>query len=463
MHNRRMRSLAFTMTIDPDGAMHDWVDLPDGWTLTRVPSQEAVHVIGVRAYQELLVELCAVERPHALVTHPPYDWLTPDIGKRLRKLGTRVIGYAFDDEIFARSYDLQTIAALRRTYDRYVTTHDVPWATAPLAPIDERPPEHDVVLVGRAYARRRELVAALEKEGLRVVTRGDGWPGGPVTRAGMRELYARAAIVLTTADWESHEVAMVKHRLLDTAMLGAFQIAQAAPDLRRYFPEEEVPSYRNATDLVVTVKAALADPEGRRRSARAARRRALGEHTWRVRLPSLLADVPLRAPRPSTERRALVFDQLLLALATRAEASGRSRAAGALYREVISRDATEPTALAGLGRCLRDEGAIEESIEFLRRAVAVESPSAAAALYAALPSFGVGTGLGRLGLLPPSAEALALLVAGLVELERVAEALAVLDGVTSPALQRALAATLRPDDDPAHAVIGDRLARWRTG
>jgi len=61
--------VAWTMTIDPDGAMHDWVDLPDGHTLLRVPSQEAVSLLGIRGYQELLVEVCAVEAAGVLVTH----------------------------------------------------------------------------------------------------------------------------------------------------------------------------------------------------------------------------------------------------------------------------------------------------------------------------------------------------------------------------------------------------------
>ena len=48
-----MRRVAWTMTIDPEGAMHDWVDLPEGWELIRIPSQEAVHLAGVRALQEI--------------------------------------------------------------------------------------------------------------------------------------------------------------------------------------------------------------------------------------------------------------------------------------------------------------------------------------------------------------------------------------------------------------------------
>ena len=114
--------------------------------------------------------MCARERPDVLVTHPPYDYLDIAVAERLRASGTRIVGYAFDDEIFAGNYGAETRAALGRIYDRYVTTREVPWATAPLPPLAEgsegSEPKYDVALVGRAYARRVELVDALRAAGL---------------------------------------------------------------------------------------------------------------------------------------------------------------------------------------------------------------------------------------------------------------------------------------------------------
>ena len=127
-----MRRVVFSMTIDPDGAMHDWVDLPSGWHLTRVPTQEAIHLFGPTMYEELLIDVCAGERADVLVTHPPYDWLSERGAARLRAGGTRLVGYAFDDEIFAGDYGPAERSAIARIYDRYVTTRELRWATAPL-------------------------------------------------------------------------------------------------------------------------------------------------------------------------------------------------------------------------------------------------------------------------------------------------------------------------------------------
>lgn len=453
------------MTIDPDGAMHDWVDLPAGWELIRIPTQEAVHLIGVHAYQELLVELCEREQPHVLVTHPPYDWLDERSAERIRATGTRLVAYAFDDEIFAAGYDDATRTAIARMYDRYATTHDVRWATAPLPALAHTDaPDVDVALVGHAYARRQALVDALRAAGLRVETRGAGWPGGYVSRADMLALYARSAVVLTTADWESHAVPMVKYRLVETAMLGAFQVAQGAPDLRGYYPADEVPSFVDADELVERVRAALADPVARRRSADAARARTLAEHTWRVRFPQLVDGLTFAAPDAvPTDRRARLLDQLLIALASRAETSGRLAAAAALYGECIGRDPAQTTAHAGLGRCLRDLGEPERAVEHLRAAADGPQPVCAGGVHARLPGFGIGTGLGRLGQLPPRAEAIAIACATLVESGRTPEAVRLLDEIAAPALGRALVEMLVFGDDPDLAPLQAAVARLRAG
>jgi tetratricopeptide (TPR) repeat protein len=452
-----LRRIAFSMTIDPEGAMHDWVDVPAGWELVRVPTQEAVVALGPHGYRELLVDVARRERPHVFVAHPPYDHLTIDAADQMRAAGTRVVAYAFDDDIFAGAYGGETWTDLGRIYDRYVTTREVRWATRPLPALVERPPDIDVVLVGRAYARRRELVAALAAAGVRVEAHGAGWDGGFVSRADMLSLYARAAIVLTTADWEHWTVPMVKHRLLDTAMVGAFQVAQAAPDLRGYFPADEVPSFASPAELVDVVRAYLPRPDERRRAARAARARAAAEHTWSRRLGELLAGVPLRPPDDAPGR-SVALDTLVRALASRAEIDGRVSAAAALWEEAARRDPADAAAAAGVGRCLRDLGRRAEAIGWLRRAIGPDAP-AADAIQVRFPAAGAGTGLGRSSALPVAAEPLATLVAALVELGRADEACVELDRLAPGPLARGVAAALGGAHIPAE--VAARLDRLR--
>jgi hypothetical protein len=80
-------------------------------------------------------------------------------------------------------------------------------------------------------------------------------------------------------------------------------------------------------------------------------------------------------------------------------------------------------------------------------------------VYAQLPAFGVGVGLGRLGLFPLHAEATILLIATLVEAGQIDEAAVLLDGITDPMLARALAGALTLDAEPHLEPIRERLAR----
>jgi hypothetical protein len=235
-------------------------------------------------------------------------------------------------------------------------------------------------------------------------------------------------------------------------MLGVFQIAQEAPDLRNYFDAESVPAFSSAGELVAKVRAALAEGDERRRRAQAARQRALAEHTWTRRFPELIADLQL-SPRTSHERSGF-FSALVAALASRAETEGRIGAAEALWREAEERGNQD--APAALGRCLHDLGRHEEAIEFLRRGAT--APTCAGSIHATLASHGVGVGLGRLGLLPPAAEPAMLLVASLVALERIDDAARVLDTLEG-ATARAVAASLTFGERAELAPLREALAR----
>jgi hypothetical protein len=102
---------------------------------------------------------------------------------------------------------------------------------------------------------------------------------------------------------------------------------------------------------------------------------------------------------------------------------------------------------------LRDLDRAEEAIDWLRRAAQLDSTTCAGAIHAKLPG---GPGLGRLGLLPPNAEPTIWWIACLVELDRIAEAVSVidrLDGVLGRAVTSTLAFGDRPELEPVRAAL----------
>ena len=420
------------VSLDPDDEHHADLDAPPGVRLVRVPALEAATLIGFRAYQELLVELCAADPAGLLVVQPPWDFLDVATAGRIRAAGTVIVACA-DGEV----------AAPPGLYDRVVAIGDVLLSTAPRPALAEHAPDHEVLLLGELHPRRAALVDRLRAAGVNVIVKGRGWDSGPPARAQRLDLVARAAIVLAT--WPGSSPT---RELVETAMLGAFQVAQDGPELRRLFSEDEVPSFADPEELVERVEAALADAPGRRRAARAARERALREHTFAARWPALIGALVPRASE-GPPGRARLYEQLLLVLGSRAETDDRPAAAVALFAELLGRVPDEPTAAAGLGRCLRDLGRTEEALAPLRIAAAALSPTQLALRAAAVPPAGTATGLGRLSIVPPNAESVCFLLASLVELGREDEALALVDGLDDPVLVDAVTQALGGDLPPA--------------
>lgn len=446
--------VAASMTIDPDGAMHDWIDLPEGWSLTPIPTQEIIHLVGVEGYQALLVDIAERERPAVMLTHPPYDYVTAAAAERIRATGTKLIAYAFDDDIFAMQQNSARDFA-ETIYDRYATTRQVRWATRPIPPAPRTdPPQHDIVLVGRAYPRRVALVETLRSLGFSVTTRGLDWPEGWIDRAGMIELYGAAKIVITTSDWEDCDVRMVKHRVLDTALLGAFQMIERSGDLAAYFAEDEVVSYGDVDELVSLLREWLPENWKCRAYAERARARVIAQHGWTLRWTQLTDGLALSAVKQPGY--SALLDQSYTTLAARAEIDHRWYAAHALWTQLAQRQPNSSTAWAGIGRCLLATKRSREAIEPLLRSL--QAPAITASyLSAQVSSHGVGTAMGHYGLWPPTAEAAALLIAAYQEAGDETGAVLFLEKITDPALRRRLATVLQAPG--AGAPLLDAIAK----
>ena len=488
----RRPGLLLSETIDPNGAMVRWMS-PDvaaaGWRVRRIPTQEAVVRLGPAAYRRLLWDTVRAERPAVLLVHPPYDYLTEPLSDRIRETGCRIVAFGFDDPIWmhlsACAGDLP--ARLRRVetlYDLYATTSGemaaraadaggrrfvyLRWAASEAAfePSPDAPAVRPapILLVGRAYPRRVAIVRRLAVAGLPVHVHGRGWGevpgtwpghvrfGPPLDREAMGAQLRAASVVLTPGGWEDQSLAMVKYRLLETAFYGGFQIAERSPDLRAYFPRDEVPAWGSADELVALAREALADPEGGRRRAERARERAFAEHRWSARWLELLAALDdvgrgARLAPPPQRRAALALDQLLVQTAGEREVAGDLPAALAFYEEAgqwATGEATPDTPL-GAGRCLLHQGRPEEAVERFREAVAALATAprtSADGLPLAVPVDDAGRGLGLSGHLTPRAEAQAFLITALLAADREREACARLDALADADLLVTVASLL---------------------
>ena len=430
-------------TLDPDGALCRWLS-PDvrrlGWRVFRLPTQEAIHLLGPAAYAKAAVRAVQELRPHVLLVHPPYDHLPVAECAEIRAAGTRIVGLGFDDPLFAAGWDDAAFADFHARFDRWATTslegptvaagaRPVRWALSPEAVVADDPdaPSHEVVMVGRRLPPRDRVVAALEAAGLEVGAYGAGWPRGPVTRARMLGLMRRASVVVTPNDG----TAMIKARLLEAAFVGARQIVEYSPDLAAHFPD---PAHRPQTWSTPEqcVTAAQSKP-------RAIPAEALSTLRWTARWPELLDGLTFEDQPERTGSPALAT--LLAAIAHVAEPQGRLAAAEAAYGCWAEHDSARAGALAGLTRCAHADGRYGEAAEHAAQALAqARVAPATASLSAWVPSHGQGAGLGRSGGLDPTVELEALRLHSLLQLGRGEEATALARALPSP--RRAVVASL---------------------
>ncbi|MEZ0314473.1 MAG: glycosyltransferase [Myxococcota bacterium] len=148
----------------------------------------------------------------------------------------------------------------------------------------------DILFVGAAYGRRRELVEYLRARGLSVSAFGRGWPDGFVDFEKTIELYNRARIVLGVGD--VGHMAGVKHlkgRDFEVPMTGALYLTSFNAELTEHFVVgQEILCYGSFEECAELAIEALASP-GRAEEVRlAGKARALRDHTWQRRVGQLL-------------------------------------------------------------------------------------------------------------------------------------------------------------------------------
>ncbi len=480
-----------TETLDPDGAMASWATpglAEAGHEALPLPTQELVPLLGADGLGALILAVAREWRPDLVLLCPPYD----HVGRRtlhgLHALGVRPVAFAFDEPLFSDAryavepanwadYAHVFVAApevAERLCRKGVRASWLRWASS-LAAFGTAAAgdglRDRVLLVGRPYARRVELLAELSRRGLPLRVHGHGWwahadvlrgveLGGPLSGLAMHEALRTAGAVITTGDWEDQPVAMVKYRLLEAAFSGARQVAQFSPDLRAYFSAEEVPHYESAEDLAHTLADILEHPKAASERAARAHRRALAEHTWQTRFVELLSALGVSATReqPSSPPSAYLVGLSLIAH------DAERRGALALAREAFRRWAAltdDPTPEAGLARIALAEADTGRLTFHAAQALAkhARDPRNADGLYATLPTQ-VGTGLGAVGYLDPRPEYLALELSARIALDPV-DAIAFMTSLLpKPDLIVATAAILVPTPSPDEARAWRCLFEW---
>lgn len=167
-------------------------------------------------------------------------------------------------------------------------------------PIDDGPAEPVVVVAGNLYPSRLVLLKRLHEAGVPIRIYGPDFPRWArgiipdelhtrtvVLRENKSRLFRRAAAVLNNL--HPAEMEGVNGRLFQATGAGAAVLCEQRPALSELFDvEREVAAFRTFDDLVSRARDLLADPEVGRQLGDAASKRAHAEHTYEIRLNTIL-------------------------------------------------------------------------------------------------------------------------------------------------------------------------------
>lgn len=150
-----------------------------------------------------------------------------------------------------------------------------------------------IAFVGTYEPLRVAALTAVSDLGL--VTRGPGWPTGPLYGDAFVRAFSESDIALNIHQFFGEPPGAgcygtgANRRVFELAGIGTVQLCDAKEDVHRNFRDgEEIVLFRTPHELRAAAIRLLAAPEERAAIAGRARTRALREHTWRHRLEELL-------------------------------------------------------------------------------------------------------------------------------------------------------------------------------
>jgi spore maturation protein CgeB len=150
----------------------------------------------------------------------------------------------------------------------------------------DRPVE--LAFVGQAYGDRPYLVDKLRRVGLQVAARGLGWQEGTADTGFIPRLLAQSRVGLNFNKNSRDGGLQIKARNFELAAAGCAPLLEYAPGLEDYFTHREDALFWSIErELIDGAIELISNPGFARQIGRAARARALAEHTYARRFEPL--------------------------------------------------------------------------------------------------------------------------------------------------------------------------------
>jgi spore maturation protein CgeB len=197
----------------------------------------------------------------------------------------------------------------------------------------ELSPLYDVSFIGQAYGNRRRIIEAIQRTGIKVLTRGQGWASGKVSHEEMVEIFNRSRINLNLANasvqpasawmrsidryalyapgmkhvWrktrsllssnsaKAQPISQIKGRNFEVPGCGGFLITDYVKGLEAYYrPDRDIVCYSTVEDLVEKIQYYLVQDDLRNEIAHHGWRISLERHTYVHRFNEIFGKLGLR-------------------------------------------------------------------------------------------------------------------------------------------------------------------------
>lgn len=261
--------------------------------------------VGVKRTNKEIINIVKKERPeYVLWPSMTYELLESTFDE-IRRLGTKVIGWFFDDEVRFDDYSKWWIPYLdyilttdAESVEKYTNLgakalHFLVYSNPDVFRRLNLPERYDLSFVGTKIADREELVNNLRTQAFSVEAFGRGWDSGYISLEQMIEIYNTSRINLCfTKSYGMNTRPQMKCKIFDICLCGGFLLCEYIPGIENYYNiGREIVCFDGLVDAKQKIEYYLKDENERKQITEAGYRRAIQEHSCQTRFSTLFQTI----------------------------------------------------------------------------------------------------------------------------------------------------------------------------
>jgi spore maturation protein CgeB len=254
---------------------------------------------GSKKMSKMLHEAVFYYQPDLLFYCHSFDWIQHDVWREISdELPTKTIIWLTDDhmqyeetrpvwELFNLIVNANKEGYEKRKKEGFSNAFLSQWACNHFLYKNFNLPKiYDVSFVGRCNDGRQSFVDVLKKNGINIVTFGQGWENGSrVSQADLIKIYNQSKISLdmSFASRDS-KILSTKGRDFEVPGCGSLLLTKDTKEIAEYFvPGEEIITYHDANDAAEKIEYYLKNEDEREKIAKRGYERFMKEHTYEKR------------------------------------------------------------------------------------------------------------------------------------------------------------------------------------